>query len=115
MTIRDSLGVPQEPDYEKPILKDYYGDDIYTNSTVYINSYGILLEENLERYSKEYVEELTAGEANKDLQEVMRPSEYSEIIKEALLTWIINNGYADYFGLQPKRGEDVIETLRINE
>lgn len=112
MTIRDSLGVPLEPDYDEPILKDYYGDDIYTNSTVYINSYGILLEENLERYSKEYVDELTTGEANEELREVMLPSEYSEIIKEALLTWIINNGYADYFGLQPKKGEDVIESRR---
>ena len=112
MTIRDSLGVPQEPDYDEPILKDVYGDDIYENSTVYINAYGILLEENLERYSKEYVDELTAGEANEELREVMLPSEYSELIKEALLTWIINNGYADYFRLQPKRGEDVIESRR---
>ncbi len=112
MTIRDSLGVPLEPEYEKPILKDYYGDPVYLNSAVYINSNGLLLEENLERYSKEYVEELTAGEANEDLREVMRPSEYSEIIKEALLTWIEDNGYADYFGLQPKRGEDVVESRR---
>lgn len=115
MTIRDSLGVPLEPDYDEPILKDVYGDDIYENSTVYINADGIVLEENLERYSNEYVGELTAGEANEDLREVMLPSEYSEIIKEALLTWIEDNGYAKFFDLQPKRGEDVIETLRINE
>ena len=105
MTIRDSLGVPLEPDYDEPILKDVYGDDVYKNDTVYLNFEGIMLEKNLERYSKEYVDELTAGEANEELREVMLPSEYSEIIKEALLTWIINNGYADYFGLQPKRGE----------
>lgn len=115
MTIRDSLGVPQEPDYEKPILKDYYGDPIYLDSAVYINQYGLLLEENLERYSNEYVGELTAGEANEELRESMLPSQYSETIKEALIIWIEENGYADYFGLQPKRGEDVIETLRINE
>lgn len=105
MTIRDSLGVPLEPDYDEPILKGVYGDDVYKNDTVYLNFEGIVLEKNLERYSKEYVDELTAGEANEELREVMLPSEYSEIIKEALLTWIINNGYADYFGLQPKRGE----------
>ncbi len=105
MTIRDSLGVPLEPDYDEPILKDVYGDDVYKNDTVYLNYEGIVLEKNLERYSKEYVDELTAGEANEELREAMLPSEYSEIIKEALLTWIINNGYADYFGLQPKRGE----------
>lgn len=102
---RDSLGVPLEPDYDEPILNDVYGDDVYKNDTVYLNFEGIVLEKNLERYSKEYVDELTAGEANEELREVMLPSEYSEIIKEALLTWIINNGYADYFGLQPKRGE----------
>ncbi|MEQ7227471.1 hypothetical protein ABQD95_13750 [Enterococcus avium] len=102
---KENFGVPIDPPEEKPILKDYYGDPIYLNSTVYINSNGLLLEENLERYSNNYVEELTAGEANEELREVMLPSEYSEIIKEALLTWIINNGYADYFGLQPKRGE----------
>jgi hypothetical protein len=112
MTIRDSLGVPLEPDYDEPILKDVYGDDVYKNDTVYLNFEGIVLEKNLERYSKEYVDELTAGEANEELREVMLPSEYSEIIKEALLTWIINNGYADYFGLQPKKGEDVIESRR---
>lgn len=112
MTIRDSLGVPLEPDYDEPILKDVYGDDVYKNDTVYLNYEGIVLEKNLERYSNEYVGELTAGEANEELREVMLPSEYSEIIKEALLTWIINNGYADYFGLQPKRGEDVIESRR---
>lgn len=112
MTIRDSLGVPQEPDYDEPILKDVYGDDIYKNDTVYLNFEGIVLEKNLERYSKEYVDELTAGEANEELREVMLPSEYSELIKEALLTWIIDNGYADYFGLQPKRGEDVAESRR---
>ncbi|MDT2670122.1 YqaI family protein [Enterococcus dongliensis] len=112
MTIRDSLGVPQEPDYDEPILKDVYGDDIYENSTVYINADGIVLEENLERYSKEYVEELTAGEANEEIREAMLSSEYSKVIKEALLTWIEDNGYTDYFGLQPKRGEDVIESRR---
>lgn len=112
MTIRDSLGVPQEPDYDEPILKDVYGDPIYKNDTVYLNYEGIVLEKNLERYSKEYVDELTAGEANEELREVMFPSEYSELIKEALLTWIIDNGYADYFGLQPKRGEDVVESRR---
>lgn len=112
MTIKDSLGVPLEPEYEKPILKDYYGDPVYLSSAVYINSNGLLLEENLERYSKEYVEELTAGEANEDLREVMLPSEYSEIIKEALLTWIEDNGYAKFFDLQPKRGEDVVESRR---
>lgn len=112
MTSRDSLGVPMEPPEEKEILKDIYGDPIYLNSTIYINKDGLLLEENLERYSNEYVEELTAGEANEELREVMLPSEYSEVIKEALLTWIINNGYADYFGLQPKRGEDVVESRR---
>lgn len=114
MTIRDSLGVPLEPDYDEPILKDVYGDDVYKNDTVYLNYEGIVLEKNLERYSKEYVDELTAGEANEELREVMLPSEYSEIIKEALLTWIINNGYADYFGLQPKKGEDVIESRRYH-
>ena len=112
MTSRDSLGVPMEPPEEKEILKDIYGDPIYLNSTIYINKDGLLLEENLERYTNEYVEELTAGEANEELREAMLPSEYSEVVKEALLTWIEENGYADYFGLQPKRGEDVIESGR---
>lgn len=114
MTIRDSLGVPQEPNYEEPILKDIYGDDIYENSTVYINADGIVLEENLERYSNEYVEELTAGEADEELREAMLPSEYSEVVKEALLTWIVNNGYAKFFDLQPKRGEDIFESRRYH-
>ncbi|MDT2554756.1 hypothetical protein P7D63_08700 [Enterococcus raffinosus] len=35
MTIKDSLGVPLEPEYEKPILKDYYGDPIYLSSAVF--------------------------------------------------------------------------------
>lgn len=30
MTIRDSLGVPQEPDYDEPILKDMADPDSYT-------------------------------------------------------------------------------------
>lgn len=114
MTIRDSLGVPLEPDYDEPILKDVYGDDVYKNDTVYLNFEGIVLEKNLERYSKEYVDELTAGEANEELREVMLPSEYSEIIKEALLTWIVNNGYAKFFDLQPKRGEDIFESRRYH-
>ena len=112
MTIRDSLGVPLEPDYDEPILKDVYGDDIYENSTVYINADGIVLEENLERYSKEYVGELTAGEANEELREAMLPSEYSEVVKEALLTWIEENGYAKHFDLQPLRGGDAVESRR---
>ena len=103
----DSLGVPIDPPEEKPILKDYYGDPIYVNSTVYINSNGLLLEQNLERYTNDYVEELTAGEANEELREALLPSEYSEVIKEALLTWIVDNGYAKFFDLQPKRGEDI--------
>lgn len=112
MMIRDSLGVPMEPNYEEPILKDIYGDDIYENSTVYINADGIVLEENLERYSNEYVEELTAGEANEELRESMLPSQYSETIKEALITWIEENGYAKHFDLQPLRGGDVVESRR---
>lgn len=112
--IRDSLGVPLEPDYDEPILKDVYGDDVYKNDTVYLNFEGIVLEKNLERYSKEYVEELTAGEANEELREAMLPSEYSEVVKEALLTWIINNGYAKFFDLQPKRGEDIFESRRYH-
>lgn len=44
MTIRDSLGVPLEPDYDEPILKDVYGDDVYKNDTVYLNFEGIVLE-----------------------------------------------------------------------
>lgn len=114
MTIRDSLGVPQEPNYEEPILKDIYGDDIYENSTVYINADGIVLEENLERYSNEYVEELTAGEANEELRESMLPSQYSETIKEALIIWIEENGYAKHFDLQPLRGGDAVESRRSN-
>lgn len=114
MTIKDSLGVPLEPEYEKPILKDVYGDDIYENSTVYINADGIVLEENLERYTNEYVEELTAGEANEELREAMLPSEYSEVVKEALLTWIVNNGYAKHFDLQPLRGGDAVESRRYH-
>lgn len=112
MTIRDSLGVPLEPDYDEPILKDVYGDDIYENSTVYINADGIVLEENLERYSNEYVEELTAGEANEELRESMLPSQYLETIKEALITWIEENGYAKHFDLQPLRGGDAVESRR---
>lgn len=73
MTLRDSLGVPMEPPEEKEILKDIYGDPIYLNSTIYINKDGLLLEENLERYTNEYVEELTAGEANEELREAMLP------------------------------------------
>lgn len=107
-----NFGVPTDPPEEKPILKDYYGDPIYVNSTVYINSNGLLLEQNLERYSKEYVEELTAGEANEDLRDVMLPSEYSEVIKEALLTWIVDNGYAKFFDLVPKKGEMLVESRR---
>lgn len=114
MTSRDSLGVPMEPPEEKEILKDIYGDPIYLNSTIYINKDGLLLEENLERYSNEYVEELTAGEANEELREAMLPSEYSEVVKEALLTWIVNNGYAKFFDLQPKRGEDIFESRRYH-
>lgn len=112
MTIKDSLGVPLEPEYAEPVLTDLYGDDIYLNSTVYINADGLLLEENLERYTKEYVEELTAGEANEELREIMLPSEYSEVIKEALLAWISDNGYAKFFDLQPKRGADVLDPRR---
>ena len=114
MTIKDSLGVPLEPEYEKPILKDVYGDDIYENSTVYINADGIVLEENLERYTNEYVEELTAGVVNEELREAMLPSEYSEVVKEALLTWIVNNGYAKHFDLQPLRGGDAVESRRYH-
>lgn len=113
MTIRDSLGVPLEPDYDEPILKDVYGDDVYKNDTVYLNFEGIVLEKNLERYSKEYVDELTAGEANEELREVMLPSEYSEVVKEAMLTWIVNNGYAKFFDLQPKRGEELIDASTL--
>lgn len=112
MTLRDSLGVPMEPPEEKEILKDIYGDPIYLNSTIYINKDGLLLEENLERYTNEYVEELTAGEANEELREVMLPSEYSEVVKEALLTWIEENGYAKHFDLQPLRGGDAVESRR---
>ena len=114
MTSRDSLGVPMEPTEEKEILKDIYGDPIYLNSTIYINKDGLLLEENLERYTNEYVEELTAGEANEELREAMLPSEYSEVVKEALLTWIVNNGYAKFFDLQPNRGEDIFESRRYH-
>lgn len=112
MTLRDSLGVPMEPPEEKEILKDIYGDPIYLNSTIYINKDGLLLEENLERYTNEYVEELTAGEANEELREAMLPSEYSEVVKEALLTWIEENGYAKHFDLQPLRGGDAVESRR---
>lgn len=114
MTSRDSLGVPIEPPEEKEILKDIYGDPIYLNSTIYINKDGLLLEENLERYTNEYVEELTAGEADEELREAMLPSEYSEVVKEALLTWIVNNGYAKFFDLLPKRGEDIFESRRYH-
>lgn len=112
MTIKDSLGVPLEPEYTEPVSTDLYGDDIYPNSTVYINADGLLLEENLERYTKEYVEELTAGEANEELREIMLPSEYSEVIKEALLAWISDNGYAKFFDLRPKRGADIVDPRR---
>lgn len=110
MALKDTLGVPLEPEYEEPILTDLYGDDIYPDSTVYTNGTELLLEENLERYSKEYVEELTGGEANEELREVMLPSEYSDLVKEALYAWISDNGYAKFFDLRPKRGADIVES-----
>lgn len=112
MRLKDSLGVPLEPEYAELISTDLYGDDIYSNSTVYINANDLLLEENLERYTKEYVEKLTAGEANEVLREVMLPSEYSEVVKEALFAWVSDNGYAKFFDLQPKRGADIVDPRR---
>ncbi|WP_034907333.1 YqaI family protein [Eremococcus coleocola] len=48
--IRDSLGVPLEPEEETPIGEDYYGDYIYDGDYIYNTPDGYVLESNVDRY-----------------------------------------------------------------
>lgn len=102
MVKHDSLGVPLEPNFQEPtpVLRDMYGVAIYRNETYYISADGILASKSLKRYGREYVDELTAGEADEELQEVMSRSEYEELIKSALFDWFSDNGFVKPFDMQ---------------
>lgn len=89
-----------EPPKNEPVLFDMYGEEIFKEETYYVAVDGILSDKSLSRFVQEYVDELTAGEANEELREVMSKGEYEELIKEALFDWFRDNGFVKPFNME---------------
>lgn len=98
----NEFGIPTEPEEEKVVLTDIYGEDIFAEEE-YLSDNGLPLKTTNEmRYATDYVKELTLAEKWTFLNELLKNGQTEEILTEVLLDEIEAQGVLTVFDLEVK-------------
>lgn len=91
-----------DPDF----ILDIYSKEIYQGEDYYVDQAGSKLAyESLVKYVKDYVGELTIPEVLEELQNLLLPSEFEELLKDWLVEEFRNQGIVKPFEMEQKKWE----------